>query len=329
MSNKKAKSDLTVWVLEDDRAGNVNQIRGVAEALGTSCLSKDIKYNSLAKLPNFLKIHGLIGVTSATRQQIVAPWPDVVLSAGRKTAPIALYIKKKSGNKTKAVQIMWPDIKPDKFDLLVLPSHDKRVASDNLKNLLVTFGAPNRIGEAQLTAAREKWTKEFSYLPAPKFALIIGGNTKKGKFDEDLAHRLVVKTSVFMEEVKGSLLITTSRRTDPHIIAILKQEIKQRFYFHDYTKNSENPYLGYLALADAIIVTGDSISMCSEAVSTGKPVFIYAPGKLLPAKHKRFIQALLDNGYAKPLVGHYEKYRYQALDESAKVASAIRGLFNS
>ena len=41
----------------------------------------------------------------------------------------------------------------------------------------------------------------------------------------------------------------------------------------------DNPYWGYLALADAFVVTGDSISMLAEACATGKPVFVFDPGR--------------------------------------------------
>jgi hypothetical protein len=40
-------------------------------------------------------------------------------------------------------------------------------------------------------------------------------------------------------------------------------------------KGEENPYYGYLALADQFIVTGDSVSMMTEATATGRPVAIY------------------------------------------------------
>ena len=39
--------------------------------------------------------------------------------------------------------------------------------------------------------------------------------------------------------------------------------------------DADNPYLGYLAMADEIIVTADSISMLSEAYATGKPVHMF------------------------------------------------------
>jgi hypothetical protein len=46
---------------------------------------------------------------------------------------------------------------------------------------------------------------------------------------------------------------------------------------HSYLwgESGENPYLGYLALANEIVVTSDSISMVHEASLTGKPVHLF------------------------------------------------------
>src|SRR5262249_1170230 len=47
----------------------------------------------------------------------------------------------------------------------------------------------------------------------------------------------------------------------------------------DWAARGDNPYLAFLGLADAIIVTGDSISMLAEACATGKPVHIFDLGE--------------------------------------------------
>ena len=42
--------------------------------------------------------------------------------------------------------------------------------------------------------------------------------------------------------------------------------------------DQDNPYYGYLALADQLVVTGESTSMLAEANATGKPLFIFDLG---------------------------------------------------
>jgi hypothetical protein len=59
--------------------------------------------------------------------------------------------------------------------------------------------------------------------------------------------------------------------------------------------------MGFLACADSIIVTGDSVSMSCESCGTGKPVFIFAGKGWLSPKHYRFVESLYQGSFATPL----------------------------
>ena len=82
-----------IWILADDRAGNVNQLLGIVEALGETYERKDIRYTKWVKLPNFLRGASFLGITQESQNALVAPYPQVILSAGRRTFPVALAIK--------------------------------------------------------------------------------------------------------------------------------------------------------------------------------------------------------------------------------------------
>ena len=100
----------------------------------------------------------------------------------------------------------------------------------------------------------------------------------------------------------GSLLITTSRRTGftaEKTIMLYLSNIPHYTYLWGDT--SPNPYLGFLACADDLIVTGDSVSMCCEATATGKPLQIFTGKNWLTNKHLNFIQTLIKSGYASNL----------------------------
>src|SRR6185369_4221368 len=78
--------------------------------------------------------------------------------------------------------------------------------------------------------------------------------------------------------VGGSLMVTTSRRTGDRLAEAIEDFLTAPVYFYDWKDEdveSKNPFFAFLGLADAVIATGDSISMCSEACATGKPVYIY------------------------------------------------------
>ncbi|PIR39835.1 MAG: nucleoside-diphosphate sugar epimerase [Alphaproteobacteria bacterium CG11_big_fil_rev_8_21_14_0_20_39_49] len=309
-----------IWVLADDRAGNVNQVLGVAEAMGLPFEVKDVVYDEMGKWPNILRGSSLRGVDVEESSELKSPWPDIVLGAGRKTAPVARYIKKVSQGKTKAIQIMWPGFPYRHFDMIFVPQHDGIAAGGRIVN---TVGSPNRINKDVLSKKKKKWEEAFSYMQDPFVALLVGGDTKKGKFTTAHAQELANKVNLFFQDKKGSLLVTNSRRTSEDAVQVLKKEIKVKFHYHDYYSTNENPYFGYLAISDAIIASGDSISMCSEACSSGKPVFIYAPESLTPDKHRRFHQNLYEKGCARPLTGKWEKWKYEPLDDTKRVASMI------
>ncbi len=313
----------TVWVLADDRPGNVSQALGIAQALRMPFEVKKISYDAMAKLPNLVRGSSLIGVKPEARVEIKAPWPNMVIAAGRRTAPVARYIRKQSKGLTKLVQCMWPGGAIDEFDLLVMPEHDNRIER---ANIFKTLGAPNGITADRLERERFRWEREFAYLPQPLVAVLVGGGSKHAPFTKDDAYQLAQKLNLLMQG-GGGLLITTSRRSSAEVLKVLKQNLKPHFYLYDWVADGENPYLGFLAHAEAIVVTGDSIGMCSEACSTGKPVYIFNPSGQAAEKMQIFQAQLFEYGCAKPLQGEFNKWHYKPLNEAKKVAEAIREKF--
>ena len=338
-----------VWVIIDDKAGHRNQVIGVADALGFPYVLKNLVYNKKANLPNFLKTDSLATIDIKKSDRISAPWPDIIISAGRKTVPIAKYIKKqalKSG-KSKCIltQLMWPSTYSKIFDIIAVPEHDnlpKYVR--NKPNIFTTIGAPHRINKEMLIEEQKIWSTTLAGYPSPRVALFVGGDTKLGKFDIKEADFFVNSAMKILNEIKGSLFVTTSRRTSneisDYIYGMFKKRLGRSIYFHNFNRSRANPYYAFLASADIIIVTGDSISMCSEVCSAGKPVYIYSPEKLTPEKHKKMHNKLYDEGFAKPLTVEAIKellgskknmdfYNKKPLDSAKKIAEKIRSILNS
>ena len=324
------KNKPLIWVLADDRAGNVSQALGVAESLDLPFEIKNIHYNSLAKLPNIFIGKSLLGINKSKSSKIEAPWPDIIISAGRKTAPIACYIKKVSGGKTKIIHLMWPSFAINYIDLIVIPEHDKEKyfhKKNQQQNIITTTGAVNRINPERLEKEKIKWADKFSHLTPPYTAVLIGGNTKKGTFTKKHASDFIKEIKGFMKDKQGSLLITNSRRTPEDATKIIKDELKKEgynYHFHGFDSKDENPYFGYLALSDNVIVSGDSISMCSESCSSGKNTHIYSPVDITPKKHQKFHKSLYKKGYASKLGSTDKQKKPLTLNDAKKMASLIK-----
>jgi len=318
------KDETVIWALADERAGNRAQVLGVAARLGRQFSTKEIAYGGWARLPNSFLGASLLGVTSNTRAGLGPPWPDLVIAAGRRTAPVALAVKRKSAGRTRLVQIMNPGVATQAFDLIVNPAHDGPLAGDNV---MTVVGAPNQLTPETLAAARAQWQPAVEEYPAPRVALIVGGGTRRRRFTDRMAEDLAVHASAMARDAGGSLLVTTSRRTGP-VVEPLMAAIDCPHMLYRWGDPGENPYRGFLACADAIVVTGDSVSMCSEACATGVPVQIYAPHELITDKHARFHANLYEGGYAKPFSGELLMGVSPVLDVSGAVVRKIeaRGL---
>ena len=320
----------TFWSLMDNRRGSVGQALGVIGALDRNIFEiteKNLEYNTLSALPNWIRGCSLLGITQRSAASIKAPFPDYVLSISRRTAPVARYIKKNSP-KTKIIQLMYAGKTGlSDFDLVVVPEHDKQKAV--AKNIHYIVGCPHRITPQFLQTEREKWSETFAALPKPLTAVIVGGAIKKKPFSAENALELGKALKELKKHIGGSLLITTSRRTGEEAQRIIMEQVKDipqhTFLWGD---KSENPYGGYLAYADNLVVTGDSVSMCCEATGTGKPLWIFSGRNWLTKKHLRFVESLYSSGCAIPLSENPDtSFKPKvSLNASAEIAELIKNL---
>lgn len=293
----------SVWVLADDRAGNVSQAVGVAEALAWPFSQKTIRYTAFGALPNALRGASLRGVSPQSRAELTPPWPDVVIAAGRRTAPIARWIKRQSGGHSYLCQVMWPGASGiDDFDLVAVPTHDQ--LSGLRESVVRITGAPHRVSEGKLAIEGAKWSTRFGALKRPLLALVVGGSTKSTAFTTQMAQELGQKVTAMAEEMGATILVTTSRRTGSSQTEALMKALPEPGYsylWHPDGAPKDNPYFGFLALADAVVVTGDSVSMVSEACASAASVYVYAPKGLTTPKHDRLLSHLFGLGMAEPL----------------------------
>ena len=324
----------TVWALLDDRMGSVGQAKGILQELDDDfeIVEKKIVYTKLAALPNWIRGKKfLIGVNKKLSDNLeVEEYPDIVMSISRRTAPIALWIKHRSNGKTKIVQLMLPGKYGLKdMDLVVVPQHDHGKVQG--QNLFYITGCPHRINDKTLAEAREKWTAEFLKLPRPLTAVLVGGAIKGKPFSESNASMLAEAIAYLQDQTSGSILITSSRRTGKAAEDIIMSKIKGvPTYTYLWGEKKENPIMGFYALADRFVVTGDSVSMACEACGTGKPVVIFTGKRWLTAKHMRFVKSLVDEGYATDFSSQnlIDFMPQKTLRPSAEVAEKIKSMFD-
>lgn len=327
-----------IWALLDGRAGNRAQVLGAAEALGRPFTPVELTYSRAAALPNRLLGASGAGLDGAGRARLAAlapPWPDLVIAAGRRSAPAARWIKRRSGGKARLCHIMNPGAGHQDFSLTVIPDHDNFTARRRFSarrggggdgDILRVAGAPSRVTPETLRAAAEKWRGMlFSAAPPPRIAVITGGSTRRRRFTAAMARGLGETAAEWAKARGGGLFITTSRRTGRAQTAALLAAC-EGIPSHAYLWNSggPNPYMGYLALADAVVVTGESVSMCSEAAAAGKPAAIFAPPGLIGAKHARLVRALINGGHARPFEAGFPENPCIPLNSAGEIAARLQ-----
>ena len=329
------KNKQICWVITEGMAGTQNQCIAVAQALGLDPVIKQISLNWPWSLLSpylgfeiscsFKEINQTDNKTSDTHARnahsIKAPWPDIAICSGRKSIAAARYIKKKSGGRTFTLQIQDPRVTPSQFDLVAVPAHDK-LRGDNV---IVTDTAPNRITTHTLDEAKTRFTEDFGKFKSPRIAFLVGGDSKTHKLTEACIENMCqdIKTA---RDTGASVLITTSRRTGiKNEKAIQNALPEDHTYFWGASQNpaETNPYFGMMAWADAIVVTEDSVSMVSDALSTGKPVYIYKlEGQ--STKFDRFYANIIEKGFARPYEGKIEPYTYNIEPAAQIVANEVR-----
>lgn len=295
----------TLWILLDDRRGSVGQAKGIAEALGNriNIIEKQVVYNILGSLPNWIKGRSCIGIDKKKSDKIEPPYPDLIMSTSRRTVSIARYVRKKSGNKTKIIQLMYPSegVGICDMEMVIVPAHDSLSKQQNPKSFVIT-GAPTRIFTNKITAIRNQWNPVFQHLPKPWVSVIVGGAIKNHPWPLENAENLAIKLREINQKIGGSILITTSRRTGSEAEKLIMQKLEGiPMYTYMWGEKKENPIMGFYTCADLIVATADSVSMCSEACGTGSPVLLFKGQNWLTKKHLRFADSLIEKGFAEDI----------------------------
>lgn len=297
------------------------QCRGLADALGLHPVIKRIRLRWLWDvLPNRLWFAPFKSL-AADSDRLDPPWPDLVISCGGVAAPLAAAIRRASGGRTRAVHIQDPKMNPHDFDLIVAPRHDG-LSGDNV---LASKVAIHPVTPEKLAEGAQKWGAKFATLPRPLAAVLIGGSNGRHRLTPAIMRRLAGELATLARNTGGGLAVTPSRRTGAQNEAALRNSLKGVPAFI-WDGKGENPYFGMLAVADVIVVTEDSVSMASEAVATGKPVYV---ARLAGESRRlrRFHRMLMQDGITRHFDGSFATWTYQPPDDTARAAAEIRRRF--
>lgn len=333
---------IAIWGITDGSAGMVAQIRALALALGVEPVMKTCRLRApfgwisnaayINTYPLLLWLLRRYGLRKGS-DSFSSPLPQIVISCGRRGAAVAMALSRFGARYNPAtffVHIQDPRCDISAFNLVVAMEHDKIARKPN-PNVVITRYALHSIRSRFLKDAAAHWDAQFSPYPAPRVAVLFGGSTNRYTLDSASMREAVERLRRWHESFgKGSLLITPSRRTGAENTGMLKDAFANNRQVYMYDGSGENPYLALLGLADALIVTDDSVNMMTEAAATGKPLYLLRLPGHRHTKPSRFADMLIAEGIARPLpdAGTLEHWTYQLPDEAEKVARIIKKRVN-
>ena len=253
----------------------------------------------------------------------IKDFPSIMLTCGRRVAGISIAIKMRAdraGADMTTIHLQDPRLDPAFFDMLIVPQHD-RVRGNNV---IVTKAALNKMSQSHITASANAVPELWQTAASPRVVVLLGGDNRRYKISHDMTTRMAQQLAAFATTNNANLFLVPSRRCPNTVLRHLQTALPQD-HCMSTANDQPNPYPGILAMADAVIVTSDSINMASEAASTGKPVLI-AYWRPETGRIAKFHQTMRDNNHTEPLTRSWPTKPFAPLNESAVIKQQIHDL---
>ena len=328
MKRNSETGGAAVWLLLGPRPGDNNQALALGDALGLPYAIKRLDYNMLQRFSLRLP-PTLAALKREYRAALCPPWPELVVAVGRRSVPIARWIKRQSGGLTRIVRIGHPRDQAHLFDLSIVTRQYPVPECGKSVLIPVTMSSPG----APPTADEQAW---IDALPRPIRLVAVGGPIKYWQLAQRAVERALDSGG------RGCVVVVPSRRTPADLVAHLRAlaSDSNRIRLVDDNFPSFSALLGQ---ADEVFVTGDSVSMLSEAIQAGKPTAIIpleldrkgreklGTAPLLAGKNarrrdlRRFWDYLVAEGLAGTLDSGARKAR-KVPNPAAEAAAAVRKL---
>lgn len=315
---RDAMAALDVWFMTTGEAGYRTQARGLARAISADARELVVDLRSPWRwLPGAMAPFALAGI-DRSKDVPAPPWPDLLVTCGRRTTALSIAIRQASGGTTATAHVQNPLTRLSAFDLVVAADHD-RISGSNVISLPTAL---HDVTPARLAAAAEAWRGRLKPDGRPLLGVLLGGSTRRAPFTPEKADRLADGLLKARAGQDARLAITPSRRTPAEVRARLAERLAGEPSVFLWDFEGENPYLGILALSDRLVATSDSVSMVSEALATTAGVEIFGSER---GRQGQFIEGLYAKGLARPFEGDPSPPPARApLDSTGFASEAVR-----
>ena len=285
------------WLILGERTGDNAQVLALGRALGWPGTIKQIHYDDSCSVDFKDRGASLTGIDLPRSDPLTAPWPDAIIAIGRRSVPVARWIRAQAARPPLHIHLGRPRVDLGLFDLVITTPQYNLPDAANVIEITLPFVA---VDAEDLGRAAALWHERFAALPRPWTAVMVGGPTPQLAFGVGEADRMLAELVDFRATHAGSLLVTTSPRTDTAVVAALKAGLARiapgQHLFIPYEVGVDNPYKAMLALADRFVVSVDSASMVAEAATRQKPIHLVHLPKI-PPKVKPGLKSALSRNW--------------------------------
>ncbi len=320
----KYSRDRVALILDDGRVGHLRQSQAVARAYAAAAAEQGLTVTTqavtvgfrsrlaAALLPffsggTFLYAGADLDVLSRylepdTLERLQRLRPDIVISCGARNAAVNWWVARES--RARSVSVLPNALLGNRqFDLCVVPQHDTAGARVPA-NVLVTRGALNLVDKAYLAQNAGGLAEKYPRLrqaARPRIAVLIGGDAQGVVMSEQVMRVVFDQLRSAARGLNVELLITTSRRTPAAVERLVAREFRddERTALLIIANEANVPEAvgGMLALADVVVVSGESVSMVSEAATSGKPAVVFPVADVKGQKYDSFCAMLAEQGH--------------------------------
>ena len=296
-TNDQSIAPPRTWLILGERTGDNAQVLALGRALGWPCTIKQIHYDDSCTVDFKDRGVTLTGIDVARSDPLMAPWPDAIIAIGRRSVPVARWIGAQAARPPLHIHLGRPRVDLGLFDLVITtPQYNLPEAANVIEITLPLVS----VEAEELGRAAAVWHERFAALPRPWTAVMVGGPTPQLAFGVAEAQRLLAELADFRANLPGSLLVTTSPRTEAAVAATLQAGLPETFpgrhLFMPFRSGTDNPYQAMLALADRFVVSVDSASMVAEAATRQKPIHLFHLPKI-PPKIKPGLKSALSRNW--------------------------------
>jgi mitochondrial fission protein ELM1 len=308
-----------VWVLEDARRCSVNPGLAIAERLGLEFRRVPLWWNLRGSIAGLRPRGSLAGLLSPL--PLAAGAPLLTLSAGRRSAAVAAWLKQACGSRM--VHYGATGVQRRSIDLHL---QDTTLAAEAPPGQLAVLGPPHRLTATTLQAAYASWHPRLDHLPRPRIALIVGCGPFGAELPPSQTARLAAGLARAIGAAGGAILAVTERRTGREAADALAAGLSGCLnLIYREGEPGPDPEIGFLSVADAVVVAGHAPTRLLRACALSVPIYV-SPAGPMSGSHRILLQRLRAAGHIRDLNGQIEAYTRLPLDEAGRAAHAVRAM---